>query len=320
MTSSWPYLLSIVLAICLVRIARADEEPALHKAAKEGRLDAVKELLKDRAAIRQADARGCTPLHVAAEHGKLTVVEFLLAEGAEINARSNPLFFTGLPPAGHTPLHLAVAANHADVAGVLIDRGAEIDDKAFPFDRMLGQALREDRLAMVDLLVAKRGKERWPALLETAVKNKSGPVLEALLKVDVDVAKSLPTPPIHWAIAHGQPRLALMFIDRGADVSVVHDFGTPLGRAAERGFDGVVLRLLEKKADVNFGSTVKTTPLQFAVAYGRMKCARILLEHGADAARIDAEARAAIERSEDQDAKAVAELLRRQKSQPKEPR
>src|SRR5262249_49923991 len=143
----------------------------------------------------------------------------------------------------------------------------------FPFDRMLNHVLYRGQARLVDVLVAKRGKERWPALLDRAL---NGPdlrhhpelVLEALVRLGVDVAKALPEPPIHWAIARDYRTLALMFIDRGADVRRVHDVGTPLARAAERGQDEIVARLLEMKADVDAGTTTGTTPLQFAVFDG----------------------------------------------------
>jgi len=91
----------------------------------------------------------------------------------------------------------------------------------------------------------------------------------------------------------------------------VHDSGTPLARAAERGQDEIVARLLEMKADVDAGTTTGTTPLQFAVFYGRLKTVELLLKHGANSKRIGAATRAELEKSPHADRRAIAELLRR---------
>jgi ankyrin repeat protein len=185
---------------------------------------------------------------------------------------------------------------------------------------MLNHALYRGQARMVDVLVAGRSKNHWPALLDRALK---GPdrmhhpelVLETLVRLGADVAKALPEPPIHWAIAHDYRKLALQFIDQGADVRRVHDSGTPLARAAERGQDEIVARLLEMKADVDVGTTTGTTPLQFAVFDGRLKTVELLLKHGADSRRINAATRAELAKSPDSNRRAIAEVLRRHDAQ-----
>jgi ankyrin repeat protein len=208
-------------------------------------------------------------------------------------------------------MHLAFGGGHADVVALLIDKGSDVDDKGFPFDRMLRHAVYHQQPKLVDVIVGKRGEAAWPVLLADAVKADEPLVLESLVRLGVDVPKALPQPPIHWAMAHGHPDLALMFIDGGADVRAVYDVGTPLGRAAERGYDRVVERLLAKGVDVDAGTTVGTTPLQFAVESRHVGCVKLLLDHGADGKRIDPAARVALERSDVADDKAIAELLRR---------
>ena len=63
---------------------------ALHQAAKEGRNDAVTELLRNSASVFAKDKKGRTPLHYAAmsQHGD-AVIDTLLAAGAPVTARDN---------------------------------------------------------------------------------------------------------------------------------------------------------------------------------------------------------------------------------------
>ena len=136
-------------------------------------------------------------------------------------------------------------------------------------------------------------------------------VLEALVGLGVDVAGALSEPPIHWAIARDYRKLAIQFIDQGADVRLLYDSGTPLARAAERGQHEVVARLLERKADVDGGTTTGTTPLQFAVFDGRLETVELLLKHGANSKGIGAGVRAELEKSPDADRRAIVELLQR---------
>jgi ankyrin repeat protein len=287
-------------------------QPVLHAAARHGRVATVELLLQRGAAVDLADAQGLTPLHVAAMHGREMVVRHLLDKKADVHARTPVVFMAGLHAGRHTPLHLAVGTNQPRVVALLCDAGAGLDDQSFPFDRMLNHALYRGQGPLVEVLVAKRGKGQWQALLDRAVSGQDllhhpELVLEALVRLGVDVPKALPEPAIVWAMARGYRQLALQFIDGGADPRA----GLALARAAERGYDEIVARLLEKQVDVDDGGGAKTTPLQFAVYDGHVKCVELLLKHGADSKRVGAAARAALEASADPNHRRILELLRR---------
>lgn len=301
----------------LLEEVRRDEshEPLLHTAA-HGRIGTAELLLKRGVSVNLSASDSLTPLHVAALHGRMEMVAYLLANKADLHAHTRPLFLAGLHAGSHTPLHLALAQNHPEVFGQLCDAGASLDDRNFPFERMLGHALYRKQGRMVEVLVAKRCKGHWPALLQTALNGRESLhnpelILEALVRLGVDVPQALPEPPIHWAMSNGYQRLALLFIEGGADVRRVHDFGTPLARAAERGYDEIVRRLLEKKVDVDKGTTTGTTPLQFAAFYGQLKCVELLLKHGADSKCIDQTTRADLLASRNANRRAIGELLKK---------
>ncbi len=90
----------------------------LHLAAENGRKDAVKTLLADKADVNIRDHNGLTPLHVAAEKGHKDVVELLLANNADADAKVGKG-----PLAGKTACQLAVENGHQDIADLLSRRG-----------------------------------------------------------------------------------------------------------------------------------------------------------------------------------------------------
>lgn len=60
------------------------DSSALHYAAGQGHLEAVKWLVQRGAAVDEVNACAETPLHWAAENGHSAVVEYLLAQGADL--------------------------------------------------------------------------------------------------------------------------------------------------------------------------------------------------------------------------------------------
>jgi len=89
----------------------------LHYAARFGRTDVVKFLLKARASVHAIDEDGDTPLHIAAQWGKTDVVKVLLTAKAGVNTEGNRKL---------TPLHLAARWGEANIAKVLLEAGASV--------------------------------------------------------------------------------------------------------------------------------------------------------------------------------------------------
>ncbi len=113
-------LLAIILTLTFVGCT-----PELHKAAREGDADRVKELLDAGADVngRNADKQRLqyTPLHWAAYYGHLEIAELLISRGADLDAED---------PDYSTPLYLAVEQAHPKVVAFLISKGAEVNVKS----------------------------------------------------------------------------------------------------------------------------------------------------------------------------------------------
>ena len=93
-----------------------DDATALHVAVFDGKVDAVKLLIKDGASINAHTTAGYTPLHLAALKGNAEITKLLLDAGAAVDAIS---------AGGETPLHMAAMAGNTDVVSELLDAGAD---------------------------------------------------------------------------------------------------------------------------------------------------------------------------------------------------
>lgn len=98
------------------RAAQDKTDGAIHKAAAEGRLEAVMELLERGVPVDIRGDSGYTPLQYAAKYGRLEVVRWLVQRGADLNLGNNWNW---------TPLHHASYYGRYDIARILIDAGAE---------------------------------------------------------------------------------------------------------------------------------------------------------------------------------------------------
>ncbi|RCH89275.1 hypothetical protein CU098_007406, partial [Rhizopus stolonifer] len=88
----------------------------LHKYAKRGDADSVKNLLELGANPNEKDYAGWTPLHEAALNGHLNVAKVLLQYGANANSKGADM---------DTPLHDATENNHCDIVELLLEHGAD---------------------------------------------------------------------------------------------------------------------------------------------------------------------------------------------------
>ena len=89
--------------------------------------------------------------------------------------------------------------------------------------------------------------------------------------------------PLHLASREGQPHVAGILLEHGADTDARDDGNcTPLHLASRRGKLEVARFLIDHGADVNARDMVSFTPLHLASREGQLEVARFLIDHGAD--------------------------------------
>ena len=118
-------LLTAIAAVVLVGCGESqspelptDEAPdiSIHAAARQGKIEAVKQHLTDGVGVNAKAERGRTPLHFAAHVGHKEIVELLIANGADVNAKDDD---------GDTPLDWAIFNKQTETADLLRKHGAK---------------------------------------------------------------------------------------------------------------------------------------------------------------------------------------------------
>ncbi|XP_049945200.1 26S proteasome non-ATPase regulatory subunit 10-like [Schistocerca serialis cubense] len=129
-----------------LEVGDSDCETPLFMAGSEGRVEAVRWLLKVGA---QADRRNYyeqTPLHKAAERGHASVIDLLVAACASACADVTD-------NGGDTPLHLSAEHGHLEATRALLqagaDRGVKNEEQRTPLD----VAIKHNRQEVVDILM-----------------------------------------------------------------------------------------------------------------------------------------------------------------------
>ena len=90
---------------------------------------------------------------------------------------------------------------------------------------------------------------------------------------------------LHWAAENGNPEIASILLESGANVEAVTRLGAyrPLHLAARRGNASVIQLLLDASADPETESaTGGVTPLHFAAASGKAASVQALIDHGVE--------------------------------------
>ena len=97
---------------------------SIHAAARQGKIEAVKQHLTDGVGVNAKSERGRTPLHSAAREGHKEVIELLIAKGADVNAK-----VVSGPKQGLTPLDAANETNHPEIADLLRKHGGKTGEE-----------------------------------------------------------------------------------------------------------------------------------------------------------------------------------------------
>jgi ankyrin repeat protein len=109
-------VLLIISFIVLATSFAFGQTAEIHKAAYNGDMGKVRELLKKGVNPDERDSYGGTALHAAMFQKNMEIVKLLLEHGFDVNAIG--------PQNGYTPLHDAVWADNLEAVKILLDNGA----------------------------------------------------------------------------------------------------------------------------------------------------------------------------------------------------
>lgn len=254
----------------------------IHDAARTGRLEQVKALLKEKPLrVNEADSRGWTPLFLAVLEGHKPVVEYLIAKGAVVRVSDRN---------DRTPLHYAAVRGNLEIIELLIEKGAVVDAKAIGAASPLNWASQAGQKDAGELLIrhganihAKCNAEVTP-LYFTAVRGYTA-FLKLLLDhgADVNVVDYTGRPAIQLAVVNGHAEAVTLLLLHGAPLAFreKHHGRSLLHLAVIHGRKNAAEILLEKGLSPNEKDNHGFTPLDYAFQYHHQSLAQFLISKGA---------------------------------------
>ncbi len=250
-------------------------------------------MLSKGADINDRDNNSETPLFYAVKAGNIRIAEMLSAAGAEVNMANE---------SGKYPLELAFNDQMVEIVQLLLQHGADVS--CLPEDADLG---------FQHLDINKR-------LLDAAMHG-NHEVIEALLNkgADINTISEMGYTPLMWsvmkdyyidasrllveagtnlniqnykgdtalliALKESSENTAELLIDKGADIHIQGNgsgfLEIPLVLAAYKGYQDIVLKMINLGADVNAQCKNGETALSEAKSMGRNPVVELLLAHGA---------------------------------------
>ncbi|MCE5316095.1 MAG: ankyrin repeat domain-containing protein [Parachlamydia sp.] len=256
-----------------------DDATLLHVAAKNGHVEAIKDLIGHGADVNQTIRNGNTPLHIASLNGRLAVTLELIESGTDVK-KANLI--------GATPLHLAARNGHAAVILALLEHGAPVDSEDNNGWTPLHYASENGHEECIVTLIENGAdvnqllSQEWTPL-HIACINGHVKAITTLLDngADVNSLKKGFTP-LHVASFEGYADVADILCDDGAEHSFDKNGDTPLHLAARKGHGLTVEVLIDCGANLNLRNRNGCTALHEACQHGQIEVIKILIEFGAD--------------------------------------
>jgi len=250
----------VVLAQGLLVPAFAqDADRRVVTAAREKQVDAVRQLIKQKAPVNAQSPDGATAVAWAAHWDDLVVADLLIGAGADVNL-ANQL--------GMTPLMLAAINGSDAMTEKLLKAGAKAS-------------------------VARKSGE---SALTFAARSGSVPVVKRLVAsgADVNAKTKLGDTPLMFAIAEKHSEVAKLLIGAGSDVNARTESVVKKGGGMAPAKDEEAPRLVNKNQAIAVAQLAKDgdydpprpeggfTPLLHAAMSGDLESARALVAAGAD--------------------------------------
>ena len=267
--------------LVIPEIEEQDNLP-LHCAARDGKLDEVKHLIKAGEIVNRRSKEGLTPLYYAVQQGNLELVRYLVESGADVNYSDNKDL---------TPLHYAVQQGNLELVRYLVESKAYVNCSDNGGLTTLHYAVQQEKLELVRYLVESgayvncRGYIGRLTPLHYAVQQEKLELVRYLVesKAYVNCSDNGGLTTLHYAVQQEKLELVRYLVESGADVNYRDKEGlTPLHYAVQQGNLELVRYLVESGADVNYRDNGGLTPLHYAVQQGNLELVRYLVESGAD--------------------------------------
>ncbi|MGP8328752.1 MAG: ankyrin repeat domain-containing protein [Methanosarcinaceae archaeon] len=252
------------------KVNEKDEKKAtpLHIACEKNQSEIVSLLLTAGADVNAKDYEKETPLHIACRYSSLKVVSNLMEHRADVNAKAK---VDSTYERGETPLHIACRRGNPEIVNELPKSAADVNAKDKAGETPLHEACKQNHNEVVSLLViagadvSSKDKEKNTPLSIT-VKNGNSIIVEKLTSSNKisNYSKSNLNQLLIEAVKNNHASIAGYLLKYGADINSSSYFGTLLHKAIQNRNIGMVIELIEGKADVNKKDTAKRTPLHIA--------------------------------------------------------
>ncbi len=257
--------------------------PPIFWAVSKDHFDIVKLLIDKNANFVAKEKYGDTLLHLAVRKNNYKIIDLLLSKKMDINIKDR--YRT-------TPLHRAVKSKNEKMVTYLLSKGADPNIRDRSNETTLHSAATYGVLGILKKLVAKKAnilakdrKGNIPIIIAASRKKKD--IVEYLLSKTSNIMNYkegyYDNTLLHYACKNGWEDIVQKLLEKKADVEVENKKGDrPLHFAIIGGSVEIVKWLLAKKAKVNATNKRGYTPLFFVGSKNGIQIAKLLLKHGAN--------------------------------------
>ncbi|KAH0029652.1 hypothetical protein KCU78_g3276, partial [Aureobasidium melanogenum] len=240
---------------------------AIHIAAENDHVEAMKTLVRCGADIQSTRTGGANALHIAAKNGHVAAMLYCLSLKIPVNSK----FGKGKM----TALHLAAESGHEAAVLALIQKQAKRNEKTADGQTPLHLAASRGHASVVFALLTGESK---PTSLQDDSVIYNAAILSSVDKQQLNMSDVNSESALHLAVKSGQAVTVTTLLNLGSKYDAMNaDGDTPLHLACLNGDQNIVHKLLEKGAPVNARGPKQNTPLHYAASRGHETVVEVLL-------------------------------------------